>query len=114
MDNIKHEAQLTLSPNAIAHLSAILSQDETHKFLRLSVDSGGCSGFKYKFELDHVLHEDDLKISEDSAILVVDPLSFEFVKGAEVDYVEELIGSAFVIRNPNASSSCGCGSSFSL
>ena len=114
MQNPDRADSLTLSPSAIAHLQAIAQKNNQEKILRLTVDSGGCSGFQYQFHLVDTPHKDDLQFCYEGAILAVDPLSFEFVKGAVVDYVQELIGAAFVIKNPNASSSCGCGSSFSL
>lgn len=105
---------ITLSPNAIAHLHEIMDKHAQKKVLRLTVDSGGCSGFQYKFDLAEAPHENDLLFTYEGATLAVDEISFELVKGATVDYIQELIGSAFVIKNPNASSSCGCGSSFSI
>lgn len=114
MNDIKAEERVSLSPAAIAQLHAVIAKDTNKKVLRVVVDSGGCSGFKYSFELDAEPKEDDLCFTYEGATLVVDPISFEFVKGAQVDYVQELIGAAFVIKNPNAASSCGCGSSFSL
>jgi len=114
MIDINADERISLSPSAIAQLKALMAKDGNQKILRLVVDSGGCSGFKYQFELDNSLREDDLIFTYDGATIAVDPISFEFVKGGQVDYVQELIGSAFVIKNPNASSSCGCGSSFSL
>jgi iron-sulfur cluster insertion protein len=114
MNPMKSEEHITLSASAIAHLHAIMVKDPAKNILRLTVDSGGCSGFQYQFELGSELRPDDLSFAHEGATLAVDPLSFEFVKGAQVDYVQELIGAAFVIKNPNASSSCGCGSSFSI
>ncbi|WP_276591840.1 HesB/IscA family protein [Sphingomicrobium nitratireducens] len=81
--------------------------------LRLSVDGGGCAGFTYKFELGEVEDGDTLATSE-GATLVVDPVSLDFLKGAAVDFVEDLSGASFRVTNPNAASGCGCGSSFSI
>lgn len=82
--------------------------------LRLSVSGGGCSGFSYGFTLDDQLTADDRAFEQHGVTLVVDETSLDLLSGAIIDFVEDLIGSAFVVRNPNASSTCGCGSSFSL
>ncbi len=80
--------------------------------LRVSISGGGCSGFQYGFEFDEQQAEDDLAIERDGVTLLVDPLSLQYLMGAEVDYTESLHGAQFVIRNPNAKTTCGCGSSF--
>jgi iron-sulfur cluster insertion protein len=82
--------------------------------LRVFVTGGGCSGFQYGFTFDELAAEDDTVIEKDGIAVLVDPLSYQYLSGAEVDYEEGLQGSKFVIRNPNASSTCGCGSSFSI
>ena len=82
--------------------------------LRVFVQGGGCSGFQYGFTFDEEAAEDDIRITNDGVTLVVDPMSFQYLMGAEVDYTENLQGAQFVIRNPNASTTCGCGSSFSV
>lgn len=114
MSQIQAEEQITLSENAVRHLKSIMAKDPAKKALRLQVDAGGCSGFQYAFKLDAEILQDDFIFIEDGTTLVIDPISYAFVKGAQVDYVEELIGAAFVIKNPQASSSCGCGNSFSV
>jgi len=81
--------------------------------LRVYIQGGGCSGFQYGFEFDENRGEDDLVVETDGVGLLVDPLSLQYLMGAEVDYTESLHGAQFVIRNPNAKTSCGCGSSFS-
>ncbi|WP_027083811.1 MULTISPECIES: iron-sulfur cluster insertion protein ErpA [unclassified Lysobacter] len=81
--------------------------------LRVYIQGGGCSGFQYGFEFDEERGEDDLAVQTDGVTLVVDPLSLQYLMGAEVDYTESLHGAQFVIRNPNAKTTCGCGSSFS-
>lgn len=86
-------------------------------FLRLSVSGGGCAGFSYHFDLiedKDIDKEEDIIVSNDDAKLVVDKISFEILEGSEIDYTQELIGSAFVVKNPNAQSTCGCGTSFSI
>jgi len=82
--------------------------------LRVYISGGGCSGFQYGFEFDEVQGEDDLSIQRDGVTLLVDPLSLQYLLGAEVDYTESLTGAQFVIRNPNAKTTCGCGSSFAV
>jgi iron-sulfur cluster insertion protein len=82
--------------------------------LRVYIQGGGCSGFQYGFEFDENRAEDDLAVDTDGVTLLVDPLSLQYLMGAEVDYAESLQGAQFVIRNPNAKTTCGCGSSFSM
>lgn len=81
--------------------------------LRVYISGGGCSGFQYGFTFDDEQADDDLAVSRDGVTLVVDPLSLQYLTGAEIDYTESFSGSQFVIRNPNAKTTCGCGSSFS-
>ena len=82
--------------------------------LRVYIQGGGCSGFQYGFEFDENRAEDDLAVDTDNVTLLVDPLSLQYLMGSEVDYTESLQGAQFVIRNPNAKTTCGCGSSFSM
>ncbi|ETF01043.1 iron--sulfur cluster insertion protein ErpA [Advenella kashmirensis W13003] len=82
--------------------------------LRVFVQGGGCSGFQYGFTFDEVVNEDDTTIDKNGVQLLVDPMSFQYLVGAEIDYKEDIEGSQFVIRNPNATTTCGCGSSFSV
>lgn len=81
--------------------------------LRVFVTGGGCSGFQYGFTFDEIRNEDDTVMEKDGVMLLIDPMSYQYLVGAEIDYTEGLEGSQFVIRNPNATSTCGCGSSFS-
>ena len=83
-------------------------------FLRLAVSGGGCSGFQYGFSFDDQRNDDDALFERDGVGLVVDTTSLELVNGAEIDFVEDLMGASFQVRNPNASSSCGCGKSFAI
>lgn len=92
----------------------ILEERNPDLKLRVYISGGGCSGFQYGFSFDEDQAEDDLAIVNDGITLLVDPLSFQYLMGAEVDYSESLQGAQFVIRNPNASTTCGCGSSFSI
>jgi iron-sulfur cluster insertion protein len=82
--------------------------------LRITVSGGGCSGFQYGFSLDDQKNDDDRLFERDGVTVVIDEVSLDLLKGSEVDFVEDLIGSYFAIKNPNASSTCGCGSSFSI
>ena len=111
----KTDAQLIFSDNAAKKVKALIKEEgnDTLK-LRVYVTGGGCSGFQYGFTFDENISEGDTVVNNNDVSLVVDPLSFQYLTGAEVDYVEGLQGSQFVIRNPNASTTCGCGSSFSV
>lgn len=90
----------------------IQEQDNPRLNLRVYIEGGGCSGFQYGFNFDDVISDDDTVVEHDGVKLLVDGASVQFLHGAEIDYVEELTGSQFVIKNPNARTSCGCGSSF--
>jgi iron-sulfur cluster insertion protein len=92
----------------------ILEEGNPELKLRVYISGGGCSGFQYGFSFDEEQAEDDIAIENDGVTLLVDPLSIQYLMGAEVDYTESLQGAQFVIRNPNASTTCGCGSSFSI
>lgn len=105
---------MTVSDRAARRIAEILRAEASPLMLRLAVSGGGCSGFQYSFTLDDSRAEDDLVIERDGATVLVDPMSLEFLKGAELDYVDDLIGAAFKVINPNATSSCGCGTSFSV
>ncbi|KAA3627583.1 MAG: iron-sulfur cluster insertion protein ErpA [Proteobacteria bacterium] len=82
--------------------------------LRVFVSGGGCSGFQYGFTFDEAVNEGDTQVQKQGVTLLIDPMSYQYLVGAEIDYKEDLQGSQFVIRNPNASTTCGCGSSFSV
>lgn len=105
---------LTLSDSAARRL-AELGTDEGHPvLLRVAVDGGGCSGFQYRFELVETAGTDDIRIETGGQTAVVDTISLPFLKGSEIAFVDDLAGAQFVVRNPNAASSCGCGVSFSI
>lgn len=91
----------------------ILEEGNPELKLRVFVSGGGCSGFQYGFTFDEVANEDDTALEKDGVTLLIDPMSYQYLVGAEIDYSEGLEGSQFVIKNPNATSTCGCGSSFS-
>ncbi len=105
---------VTLSPSAAARLNALSAVEGRAVMLRVAVEGGGCSGFQYQFDLVQAGEPDDLVIERDGAAALVDPVSLDMVKGSEIDFVDELAGAEFRIRNPNARSSCGCGVSFSI
>ena len=103
-----------LSSRAAARIAEIVAASGSPQALRVAVLAGGCSGFQYKFNLDGTTAPDDLVIERDGARVVVDPASLDLLAGAELDYKDELMGSYFAVRNPNATSACGCGTSFSV
>lgn len=105
---------LTLSPAAAKRIHAIGAQEGRPVMLRVGVEGGGCSGFQYMFDLVEAGEPDDLKVERDGAAALVDVVSLALLKGSEIDFVDELAGAEFRIRNPNAKSSCGCGVSFSI
>ena len=107
-------SHVTLSQRAAERLKDITAKRGDHAMLRVAVSGGGCSGFQYDFLFDPIAKDDDIVVERDGAKLVVDSISLAFMQGAEVDYVEELVGASFQVRNPQASSSCSCGVSFSL
>ena len=103
-----------LSARAADRIMKIAALETAAPVLRLTVEGGGCSGFQYKFDLSDAVADDDIVIARNGAKLVVDQVSLPFLLGSEVDFVDDLLGSAFKVTNPNASSSCGCGTSFSV
>lgn len=105
---------LTLSPAAAKRIQAIGAQEGRPVMLRVAVEGGGCSGFQYQFELVEEPQADDLRVERDGAAALVDVVSLALLKGSEIDFVDELAGAEFRVRNPNAKSSCGCGVSFSI
>jgi iron-sulfur cluster assembly accessory protein len=104
---------VSISANAAKRLNAIL-KGEDGAALRISVKGGGCSGFQYAFDIDRTRAEDDFVATRDGATVLVDPISLEMLKGAELDFVDDLMGQSFQVRNPNAVASCGCGVSFAV
>ena len=115
MSEIKEAALVTVTDNAARRIAAIMASegDATLK-LRIAVSGGGCSGFQYGFTLDDTINDDDRLFERAGAVVVIDETSLELLNGSEIDFVEDLGGAAFQIRNPNAQSSCGCGNSFSV
>src|SRR5512143_754984 len=107
-------ASVTVSERAAKRIGEILKGEPAGTMLRVSVEGGGCSGFQYKFDMDREKTGDDIVISRDGAIVLIDPMSVEYMAGSEIDFVDDLIGASFKVKNPNATASCGCGTSFSL
>jgi iron-sulfur cluster assembly accessory protein len=105
---------VTLSERAARRISQILKREPDGSMLRVSVEGGGCSGFQYKFDFDRAQAADDLVLARDGAVVLIDAMSQQYMAGAEIDYVDDLIGASFKINNPVATSSCGCGTSFSV
>src|SRR5579884_114592 len=105
---------VTVSERAARRIGEILKAEPPGTMLRVSVEGGGCSGFQYKFDMEREQAEDDLVIRRDGAVVLIDPISVRYMAGSEIDFVEDLIGASFKVKNPNAASSCGCGTSFAL
>ncbi|CAP40929.1 iron-sulfur cluster insertion protein ErpA [Bordetella petrii] len=106
---------LIFTDSAAAKVKDLLAEEGNPELkLRVFVQGGGCSGFQYGFTFDEAVNEDDTVLDKNGVQLLVDPMSFQYLVGAEIDYKEDLEGAQFVIRNPNASTTCGCGSSFSV
>ena len=105
---------IRVSARAARRIAQILKGEPQPAMLRVAVTGGGCSGFQYNFTLDDTRTDDDLVIERDGATVLIDSMSLDFLKGAEIDFVDDLIGASFKINNPNAQSSCGCGTSFSI
>ncbi len=114
LQSSKDRAPVALSAAAARRIAAIGREEGRALMLRVAVEGGGCSGFQYQFDLVEAAADDDLRIERDGAAILVDEVSLPFLKGAEVDFVDELAGAEFRIHNPNAKSSCGCGVSFSI
>ncbi len=108
------EGEVVVSANAARRISKILESEDQMNALRVSVEGGGCSGFSYKFDLTDTAQEDDLVLQRDGAKVLIDPISLMYMGGSVIDFVDDLIGQSFQIKNPNATASCGCGTSFSI
>jgi iron-sulfur cluster insertion protein len=107
--------QITITDSAVAKIADLLAEENNPNLkLRTFVQGGGCSGFSYGFTFDELMNEDDFEISKTGITILIDAMSMQYLAGAVIDYKEEMMGSSFVIQNPNAQSTCGCGSSFSV
>ena len=105
---------VTVTDRAARRIAEIAAGEPTTPLLRVSVEGGGCSGFQYKFDLVSDKADDDLVLEKSGATVLIDPISVQYMDGAEIDFVDDLIGAAFKINNPVATASCGCGTSFSV
>jgi iron-sulfur cluster assembly accessory protein len=105
---------VTVSERAARRIGEILKTEPAGTMLRVSVEGGGCSGFQYKFDMERAKTADDLVISRDGATVLIDSVSVGYMAGSEIDFVDDLIGAAFKVKNPKATASCGCGTSFAL
>ena len=105
---------ITVSERAAKRIGEILKGEPAGTMLRVSVEGGGCSGFQYKFDMERARAADDLVISRENAVVLIDPVSVNFMAGSEIDFVDDLIGASFKVKTPQAKASCGCGTSFAL
>ncbi len=105
---------VVLTDRAAQRVAKILSAEAAGTMLRVSVEGGGCSGFQYKYDLTGAREDDDFVIETTHATVLIDPVSLQYLDGSEIDFVDDLMGQSFQIRNPQATASCGCGTSFSL
>jgi iron-sulfur cluster insertion protein len=112
---VESAPQVVVTESAARRIAYLMAQEATPNVkLRLAVSGGGCSGFQYGFSFDDTVNHDDRVFTRDGATVVIDETSLELLGGAEIDFVEDLVGAAFQVRNPNATSRCGCGNSFSI
>ena len=105
---------VTVTERAARQIGQILGREPAGTMLRVSVEGGGCSGFQYKFDTERSKADDDIVIEKAGATVLIDPVSLNYMAGSEIDFVDDLIGSSFKINNPQATASCGCGTSFAL
>jgi iron-sulfur cluster assembly accessory protein len=105
---------VTMTERAARRIGQILKAEPAGSMLRVSVEGGGCSGFQYRFGFEQTKAADDLVLAHDGATVLIDPVSVKYMAGAEIDYVDDLIGASFKVNNPVATASCGCGTSFSI
>jgi iron-sulfur cluster assembly accessory protein len=107
-------ADVTVTERAARKIGEILGREPTGTMLRVSVEGGGCSGFQYKFDTERSKADDDFVIQRSGATVLIDPVSVNYMAGSEIDFVDDLIGASFKVNNPQATASCGCGTSFAL
>ena len=105
--------KIEITNNAQEHIATVLKKDSA-KYFRITVLGGGCAGFQYKFDFENLKNDDDILIHNKKIDVIIDKTSMELIQNSKIDYVHELIGSSFKITNPQATSSCGCGTSFSI
>ena len=111
---MQEAASVVVTARAARRIAEIVANEPVNKMLRLSVEGGGCSGFQYKFDLVPAAESDDHVIERDGTKVLIDQVSLGFLSGSELDFVDDLIGASFKVNNPNATSGCGCGTSFSI
>lgn len=114
MDTVIEKPNFGISANAAKRIVTLTAAEGSGVMFRIAVNGGGCSGYQYDFSFDDAKTDDDLLVERDGAKVLVDLVSLEFLGGAEIDFVEDLMGAHFEVKNPNAKSSCGCGTSFSV
>ena len=114
MNSISDISRFSVSDRAAERVAEIVAAQARPSALRVAVLAGGCSGFQYKFELDEAVQPDDLVVEAQGARVLVDPVSMDLLAGSQLDYTDELMGAHFTVRNPNATSGCGCGVSFAI
>ncbi|MDX5592809.1 iron-sulfur cluster insertion protein ErpA [Pseudovibrio sp. SPO723] len=108
------ETPVAITDAAIKRVAKILSNEPDGTVLRVSVEGGGCSGFQYKYDLVTSREEDDLVLQQDGATVLIDPISVQYMDGSTIDFVNDIMGQSFQIKNPQATAGCGCGTSFSI
>ena len=114
IENLEPPMPLIFTDSAVAKVADLIAEEGNPDLkLRVFVQGGGCSGFQYGFTFDETVNEDDTQVSKGNVTLLIDSMSLQYLVGAEIDYKEDINGSQFVIKNPNATTTCGCGSSFS-
>ena len=112
---LKMPTPINFTDNAVNKVKELIKEEDTPDLkLRVFVSGGGCSGFQYGFTFEESINEDDTQVTKDTVTLLIDPMSLQYLTGAEIDYQDNVQGSQFVIKNPNAETTCGCGSSFSV
>ena len=105
---------ITVTERAARRIKEIMAREPEGSMLRISVNGGGCSGFQYAFDIDRERQDEDLAVERDGATVLIDPVSVQYMEGATVDFVDDLIGQSFKVENPMATAGCGCGTSFSI
>lgn len=113
-ESVSETSAVTVTERAAKRINEIISSEEIARALRVSVEGGGCSGFQYKFDLIPAPGPDDIVLEHAGAKVVIDKMSLSYLEGSEIDFVDDLIGATFRINNPQATASCGCGTSFSI
>ena len=114
MSEIAELAPVAITASAARQVNKVLAREAPGSFLRIAVNGGGCSGFQYAFDITQDTESEDIVVERDGAKVLIDPVSLEYMRGSNIDFVDDLIGQSFKVNNPNATASCGCGTSFAL